>query len=884
MLDLDPRVTGIRSLLEDIVQEGPKSIQNSFAAPGWDTHVAGHEDRHHSAPVWAAAKRLPAETDEYAVKMLQGQTHPATEITIDVDRAIKEKRAAATGVDWRSLPVDQSHWHDFHAAHRSGAIPLDKRGWRKVDYHMAGDRAKEAGHEKAGEVMSLIANHRFIHESVEDGMKWGQFAALCEAVRDPRVARIMDLLEEGNRLLPQQHPLNTPYQVNGHWRMNIVTSGGDHTNVPARAPGRRADDSPGAYTTAIPTHQPVDPPAGAGENEVFTVNGAQYHRNVGGQGVPVGQSGSKVNSRYRSTHPSAAKEHEREEAVRKYAERQRQEIKITIDASDAAEKNQALADAENYNKELEAQKPLLNPGVLGELYAFSHLKGEQLAYKIQRRRGIPHDRARRTSRVLSVLDHFMGMATVAAAITAIPKIGVDAAVMTARAAVIPFASLAYVMMSPVLSLLHRRNRKITPLHIANSSGEIVREVVGRMRPERETERRIANFGKKNSAYGTRYRATRAPADTGERGRQGQPRKFNIGDKVLGGKITGYSGGKNEVEFPDGRKSRINSTDLAKKQAAYDLDQEEREHKEKFRKEGESHESVEAQDDPRVDGIRDLLEWDPRVEAIAELLENEDASLRRDLKTLSPHDADMVIEAMESYPDDWFGTLLVNAGGTLGEIAQAIRVAEAAYKEHPRPPGMEEETSEAVDERVLAIRELLESPATYVFTTRPALPEELGEDFVIDAHHNGKNVGFLTVSGVRGKNKDGGDDVLFRNLNVQGEHRGQGVAHELLRRGVERFGDRRIELKAAPYQDEPLSQEQLMALYGKHGFVRAPGNGYGRMVRSPETQESVDPRVAGIRELLEEVLKEPCPSCGRRMLRKSPGGKVFCPAAYCEYHR
>ena len=132
--------------------------------------------------------------------------------------------------------------------------------------------------------------------------------------------------------------------------------------------------------------------------------------------------------------------------------------------------------------------------------------------------------------------------------------------------------------------------------------------------------------------------------------------------------------------------------------------------------------------------------------------------------------------------------------------------------------------------------------------------------------------------------DGGDDVLFRNLNVQGEHRGQGVAHELLRRGVERFGDRRIELKAAPYQDEPLSQEQLMGLYGKHGFVPAPDKGDGRMVRSPETQESVDQRVAGIRELLEEVLKEPCPSCGRRMLRKSPGGKVFCPAAYCEYHR
>lgn len=109
--------------------------------------------------------------------------------------------------------------------------------------------------------------------------------------------------------------------------------------------------------------------------------------------------------------------------------------------------------------------------------------------------------------------------------------------------------------------------------------------------------------------------------------------------------------------------------------------------------------------------------------------------------------------------------------------------------------------------------------------------------------NGKQIGKAQLMrGFHGKD-------IFRKMEVDPEHRGKGVAKELLQRLMDKAdadGITTIYTRANPYNDEPLSQEDLMNFYAKFGFKPSdegsgelPGGGYpvgsgpGSMVRRRE---------------------------------------------------
>jgi GNAT superfamily N-acetyltransferase/2'-5' RNA ligase len=106
--------------------------------------------------------------------------------------------------------------------------------------------------------------------------------------------------------------------------------------------------------------------------------------------------------------------------------------------------------------------------------------------------------------------------------------------------------------------------------------------------------------------------------------------------------------------------------------------------------------------------------------------------------------------------------------------------------------------------------------------------------------NGRQIGKAQLM----RNFHGKD--IFRKMQVDKEHRGKGVAKELLRRLMEHADEEGIDTvytRANPYNDEPLSREDLMKFYAKFGFEPSeqegdelPGGGYpvgygpGAMIR------------------------------------------------------
>lgn len=116
--------------------------------------------------------------------------------------------------------------------------------------------------------------------------------------------------------------------------------------------------------------------------------------------------------------------------------------------------------------------------------------------------------------------------------------------------------------------------------------------------------------------------------------------------------------------------------------------------------------------------------------------------------------------------------------------------------------------------------------------------------VFDVHHQGKNVGYLAVSCHE-------DPVHFDALYVDPEHRKGNVAGALLRRGVEKFGDKHIALTVMPYKDKHLDSSKLERFYGRYGFKPVSGDlrrrsGSYRMIRHPQVRESLHPWIDGVR--------------------------------------
>lgn len=158
-----------------------------------------------------------------------------------------------------------------------------------------------------------------------------------------------------------------------------------------------------------------------------------------------------------------------------------------------------------------------------------------------------------------------------------------------------------------------------------------------------------------------------------------------------------------------------------------------------------------------------------------------------------------------------------------------------------------------DTELAAVRELFESqskgllrdhvsltgPAAVVSDVRAAadpyvLTERADTDGVpllrFDLHHNGKNVAYLTSHPAT----DGG--VWLKGMKVDPAYRGRGLGRRLMEHAIARYPGEVLRLRPRPYDDKPLSAEQLTAFYGRLGFV--PYDAEGRMVRQPGTQVSV----------------------------------------------
>jgi len=93
---------------------------------------------------------------------------------------------------------------------------------------------------------------------------------------------------------------------------------------------------------------------------------------------------------------------------------------------------------------------------------------------------------------------------------------------------------------------------------------------------------------------------------------------------------------------------------------------------------------------------------------------------------------------------------------------------------------------------------------------------------IDAHINGKNVGYLTSHAAT----EGG--VWLKGLKVDPQYRSRGIAKKLLQIALNKYKGQDLRLRAKPYADEPLSMEQLQTFYLEFGFK--PYDNEGRMLR------------------------------------------------------
>lgn len=89
-----------------------------------------------------------------------------------------------------------------------------------------------------------------------------------------------------------------------------------------------------------------------------------------------------------------------------------------------------------------------------------------------------------------------------------------------------------------------------------------------------------------------------------------------------------------------------------------------------------------------------------------------------------------------------------------------------------------------------------------------------EDLIrYDLHKENKNIGAAHVRPFSTE----GDGPFITGLRVAQEHRGKGLAKYLLRQIEEDYKNKTIRLRAKPYKDAPLSQDDLVRFYQSMGY-------------------------------------------------------------------
>jgi len=92
-----------------------------------------------------------------------------------------------------------------------------------------------------------------------------------------------------------------------------------------------------------------------------------------------------------------------------------------------------------------------------------------------------------------------------------------------------------------------------------------------------------------------------------------------------------------------------------------------------------------------------------------------------------------------------------------------------------------------------------------------------------------------------------------------DHRGKGMASQILHLAIDNFGHKPIMLRSQPYAGAPLSRAQLEAIYAQHGFVAVPGapgimrreaGGPAEQAEPPSMEEAV---YQGLSRALRELL-------------------------------
>lgn len=99
--------------------------------------------------------------------------------------------------------------------------------------------------------------------------------------------------------------------------------------------------------------------------------------------------------------------------------------------------------------------------------------------------------------------------------------------------------------------------------------------------------------------------------------------------------------------------------------------------------------------------------------------------------------------------------------------------------------------------------------------------------VIEAREGGKKIGWLTHH----KGGDDGDYQWLKGMYVAPSHRGTGLGHKLMVAAIEDNTGKELRLRAKPFEDKPLSGQQLQKFYSKHGFKTYDEK--GRMKRKGE---------------------------------------------------
>lgn len=110
------------------------------------------------------------------------------------------------------------------------------------------------------------------------------------------------------------------------------------------------------------------------------------------------------------------------------------------------------------------------------------------------------------------------------------------------------------------------------------------------------------------------------------------------------------------------------------------------------------------------------------------------------------------------------------------------------------------------------------PEGYATSTRS--DDEHPGGTVVDVHHGGKNVAWLSYL-------PKGDHTHIESMYVAPNHRGKGLAHSLLKETIA-ANPGELRLRARPFKDESASTDDLKKLYQQHGFVSSDNE--GRMTR------------------------------------------------------